>query len=97
MTREEYLRKKRNQLGKNYSDEYDDEDYSDEQDSDWANDTTRQGVGINTTRNRIAPVVFKPGEDLKSAADREEYIRRMNKLAHGFHFYSMDKQESNKK
>ena len=41
MTREEYLKKQRNKLGKNYSDEYDDEDYSDELGSDWEDDTTR--------------------------------------------------------
>ena len=41
MTREEYLKKQRNKLGHDYSDEYDDEDYSDELGSDWEEDTTR--------------------------------------------------------
>ena len=60
ISREDYLRKRRNKQCEEFNSEYDDEDFSyDNEDSDI--ETTRGLTEVLTIRNRIAPVVIKEG------------------------------------
>ena len=100
MTRDEY---RKNKKGENYSDEYDDEDAGSWDDE---SDYEKHGGGNKVANSSsITTDGKKKGEKDKDGnlkrpdnisekewkrMNREQQMERMNKMAHGFHFYQMD-------
>ena len=107
MTREEYRRKKK---GADYSDEYDDEEDNDSywEDSDYDSSKADRTAGKVIPGNESQEtelgkkgdkLVRPPGISDKEwrKMNREQQMERMNKMAHGFNFYAMDKENENLK